>query len=52
MGLREGAALSLKAFESVYCIHPKSMMYGQCDTRLTVTFLASEHHRLSTSSKL
>jgi len=30
----------------------QSLTHRQCDVRPTVTFLALEHHRLSTSAKL
>jgi len=40
------------AFMPTCAVNHKSVTHGQCDARLTVTFLALEHHCPSTSTKL
>ena len=46
------AHLSVSGLGSRRSYKQQSTTYGQCDAWPTVTFLASEHHRLSTSTKL
>jgi len=52
VGLGGGAHLPYVGLEPVGGYTTKSITHGQCVTRPTVTFPASEHHRPLTGAKL